>query len=483
MTNAEMKKRLDAVIEEMRSAWHVPSIMLAVTRKGETFYCGGGIADVNTGAAADEHTLYAIASASKAFIATSICMLADEGKLSLDQPVREYLPDFEMFDPYMTEHLTVRDAMSHRTGLPRHDLTWYLHPEHSIRDLVHLLRYMEPAYEPRTRMHYQNHMFTLATVIVEELSGMPWFEFVESRILQPLGMTRTYCLPVQFRGKADNVAQPHAYVGGQIRSIPYADISGVGCAGCITSTVHDLAIWARLQAGEGMLDGRRYFSEARAFDLHTPQMIIKPGEMSAMAFPEVTHTAYGLGWFIESYRGHTLVHHGGTIDGYKSIVGYLPGEELSFTVLSNLERNQSPMALAYAVCDLALGLEPLDWCAKMSGELARMAGMSKNTNDALLAAAEKAGPFVGVLSDYCGRYIHSAYGELKIEEKGGRLYAALGTVCFELRHIGADGFVIDAQVMGMLPGRFIRDADGRIVEAQANLEPDLSHYIAFKLAE
>ena len=346
MTNAEMKKRLDQVIEEMRSTWHVPSIMLSVTRGGETFYCGGGIADIRTGAPVNEHSIYAIASASKAFIATAICMLVDEGKLSLDQPVKELLPDFEMFDPYMTKHLTMRDAMSHRSGLPRHDLTWYLHPEFTMRDLVHKLRYMPPAYEPRTRMHYQNHMFTLATVVVEEISGMPWHTFVEERILKPLGMTRTYCLPAQFRDTADNIAQPHAYMNGEIISMPYADNSGVGCAGCISSTVHDLAIWARLQAGEGELDGVRYFSKERAQDLHTPQMIIKPGEMSDMAFPEVTHTTYGLGWFIESYRGHTLVHHGGTIDGYKSIVGYLPGEEVSFAVLSNRERNQSPMALA-----------------------------------------------------------------------------------------------------------------------------------------
>ncbi|MBQ2650011.1 MAG: serine hydrolase [Clostridia bacterium] len=483
MINSEMKKQLDRITQEMRDAWHVPSIMLSVTRGGETFYCGGGIADIRTGAPADEHTLYAIASASKAFIATAICMLVDEGKLSLDQPVKELLPDFQMYDPYMTEHLTMRDAMSHRTGLPRHDITWYVHPELKLRDLVHILRYMEPAYAPRTRMHYQNHMFTLATVVVEELTGMPWNNFVEARILKPLGMSRTYCLPSQFRGKVENVAEPHAYVGGEIRSIPYADISGVGCAGCMTSTVHDLAIWARLQAGEGELDGKRYFSRERAADLHTPQMIIKPGEMSDMAFPEVTHTAYGLGWFIESYRGHTLVHHGGTIDGYKSIVGYLPGEDVSFAVLSNRERNQSPMALAYAVCDLALGLEPIDWTAKMSAELDRLAEAGKGKSGKLLALAEKAGAFEGDLSAYCGVYTHPAYGTLKMEEREGRLYGSLGILTFEVATIGGDAFIVDALALGIVPGVFVRDANGRVIEVQVGLEPDLPHYIGFKLAE
>jgi len=479
MTNAEMKKRLDQVIEEMRSTWHVPSIMLSVTRGGETFYCGGGIADIRTGAPVNEHSIYAIASASKAFIATAICMLVDEGRLSLDQPVKELLPDFEMFDPYMTEHLTMRDAMSHRSGLPRHDLTWYLHPEFTMRDLVHKLRYMPPAYEPRTRMHYQNHMFTLATVVVEEISGMPWHTFVEARILRPLGMTRTYCLPAQFRDTADNIAQPHAYMNGEIISIPYADISGVGCAGCISSTVHDLAIWARLQAGEGELDGVRYFSKERAADLHTPQMIIKPGEMSDMTFPEVTHTAYGLGWFIESYRGHTLVHHGGTIDGYKSIVGYLPGEDVSFAVLSNRERNQSPMALAYAVCDLALGLEPLDWTAKMGAELERMAALSKEKDKAMLEAVPAGAAFARPLSVYCGDYTHGAYDLVRVTLAEDKLQITLGPVRLDMIPAGGDSFVINTGAFGVVKGSFGFGRWTKATHLLARLEPDLDEDIRF----
>lgn len=483
MTNPELQKKLNAVIEEMKATWHIPSIMMSVTRKGETFYCGGGVADLTTGAAADEHTLYAIASASKAFIATAVCMLVDEGKLRLDQPVKELLPDFEMFDPYMTEHLTMRDAMSHRSGLPRHDLTWYLQPHLNIRQLVHNLRYMPPAYEPRTRMHYQNHMFTLATLLVEEISGMPWNAFVETRILKPLGMERTYCLPAQFRGTADNVAQPYAYMGGEVRPMAYADISGVGCAGCITSTVHDLAIWARLQAGEGELEGVRYFSKERAADLHTPQMIIKPGEMSDMAFAEVSYTAYGLGWFIESYRGHTLVHHGGTIDGFKSIVGYLPGEEVSFAVLTNLERNQSPMALTYALCDLALGLEPFDWTAKMGAELKRLAELSAGKAKNILADLDPSAAFAQPAEAYCGTYTHGAYGCIKVAagEKGPQV--TLGRFTLPLIPAGNEAFVIDTGLLGVLPGRFVFDADGKVSGLEAGLEPDLDSYIPFERAE
>ena len=379
MTGDTLKKRLDDVIDEMRRVFRVPSIMAAVTVGGKTFYCGGGSADIEAGKAVDENTVYAIASASKAFIAAAVCILADDGRISLDEPVKKYLLDFAMYDRYMTDHMTMRDAMSHRTGLPRHDLTWYSRPDMTIMDTVHILRYMPPAFEPRTRMHYQNHMFTLATVLVETVSGMKWYDFVSERILRPLGMDRTFCIPSQFLGRDDNTAMPYALKDGEICKVPFLDISSsVGCAGCICSTVHDLAIWARLNAGRGSLDGVRIYSEARADDLHMPQMIIKPGEMSPMHFDEVTHTAYGLGWFIESYRGHTLVHHGGTIDGYKSLVGFLPGEDISFAVLSNLNGNQTPAALGYAICDMALDLEPFDWCSKMHDEVERLAHLSND---------------------------------------------------------------------------------------------------------
>ena len=309
---------------------------------------------------------------------------------------------------------------------------------------------------------------------------MPWNEFVETRILRPLGMNRTYCLPAQFRDRADNIAQPHTYVDGEVRSMPYADISGVGCAGCVSSTVHDLAIWARLQAGEGELDGIRYFSKERAQDLHTPQMIIKPGEMSDMAFPEVTHTAYGLGWFIESYRGHTVVHHGGTIDGYKSIVGYLPGEDVSFAVLTNRERNQSPMALAYAVCDLALGLEPFDWTAKMSAELERLAELAADKANDILAGIDQKAAFAKDPEAYCGLYVHGAYGQIKVEAGEKGLLATLGPVTLGLIPAGNEAFVLNTGLLGVVPGRFVADADGSVIAVEAGLEPDLKDYIRFE---
>ena len=217
---------------------------------------------------ADENTIYAIASASKAFIATAVCILCDEGKCDLDKPVKAYLPDFEMYDSYMTEHLTVRDALGHRSGLPRHDIMWLNDRDITIYDVVHRLRYLPPAFEPRARMHYQNLMFTLATVLTEKLSGQRWQDFVTERILKPLGMTRTYLNASDYRGKVPNQAEPYQYRGGQLERMAYNDISHLGSCGCISSTVHDLDRWARLQLGRGQFEGKRVFSEKMADQLH-----------------------------------------------------------------------------------------------------------------------------------------------------------------------------------------------------------------------
>ncbi len=480
MTGEVLKRRLDDVIAEMRGVFRVPSIMAAVTIGGETFYCGGGSADIEAGKAADENTVYAIASASKAFIAAAVCILADDGCISLDEPVKKYLPDFAMYDGYMTDHMTMRDAMSHRTGLPRHDLTWYSRPDLTIMDTVRILRYMPPAFEPRTRMHYQNHMFTLATVLVESVSGMKWYDFVSERILHPLGMNRTFCLPEQFLGKDDNTAIPYKLKEDKICKVPFLDISSsVGCAGCICSTVHDLAIWARLNAGRGSLNGVRIYSEARAADLHTPQMIIKPGEMTPMHFDEVTHTAYGLGWFIESYRGHTLVHHGGTIDGYKSLVGFLPGKDVSFAVLTNLNGNQTPAAIGYAICDLALDLEPLNWCSKMHDEVERLARLSADRRSALMERTKGAIPFAHSLSDYCGKYENPAYGTAQLFEKDGSLHMTLGRMESAVIPAGYESFVVELGSSDAVPCMFRASFEGEIIGFGAKLEEKLSDYIEF----
>ena len=473
MTNQEMKKRLDQIIEGIREKYHIPSVVVSVHKDGESFFCGGGLANVEENVPADENTIYAIASASKAFIATAVCILCDEGKCDLDKPVKTYLPDFEMYGSYMTEHLTVRDALGHRSGLPRHDIMWLNDRDITIYDVVHRLRYLPPAFEPRARMHYQNLMFTLATVLTEKLSGQRWQDFVTERILKPLGMTRTYLNASDYRGKVPNQAEPYQYRGGQLERMAYNDISHLGSCGCISSTVHDLDRWARLQLGRGQFEGKRVFSEKMADQLHNPQMIIKPGEMTAYDFPEVDFTCYGQGWFIESYRGHKLVHHGGTIDGFKSLVGFLPNDGVCFSVLTNLNRNQSPAALGYIISDLALGLSEIDWAGRfwdfMESTLHQAQEEEKKIEDAIKNAPAQSRPN----GDYAGEFFHPGYGRLTVREQDGGLVMHILCKDMQMLPAGYDLFCVDGrnEGAGYVPVRFNYDLTGAVVSLSAPLEP------------
>ena len=448
MTNQEMQARLNQIIEGIREKYHVPSIVVSVHKDGESFFCGGGLANVEENAPADENTIYAIASASKAFIATALCILCDDGKCDLDKPVKTYLPDFEMYDSYMTEHLTIRDALGHRSGLPRHDMMWLNDRDITIYDVVYRLRYLPPAFEPRARMHYQNLMFTLATVLTEKLSGRPWQEFVTERILKPLGMTRTYLNAADYRGKVPNQAEPYRYQNGKLEHMAYNDISHLGSCGCISSTVCDLDKWARLHLGRGEFEGKRIFSEKMAAQLHNPQMIVKPGEMFAYEFPEVDFTSYGQGWFIECYRGHKLVHHGGTIDGFKSLVGFLPNDGLCFSVLTNLNRNQSPAALGYIIADLALGLSEIDWVGRfwdfMQSTLHQGEEQEKKTEEAIRNAPPQSRPSAA----YAGGFRHPGYGLLEIRADGDRLSVNIMHKDLALVPGGYDLFYIDGRNEG-----------------------------------
>ena len=246
-----------------------------------------------------------------------------------------------------------------------------------------------------------------------------------------------------------------------------------GSCGCISSTVHDLDRWARLQLGRGQFEGKRVFSEKMADQLHNPQMIIKPGEMTAYDFPEVDFTCYGQGWFIESYRGHKLVHHGGTIDGFKSLVGFLPNDGVCFSVLTNLNRNQSPAALGYIISDLALGLSEIDWAGRfwdfMESTLHQAQEEEKKIEDAIKNAPAQSRPN----GDYAGEFFHPGYGRLTVREQDGGLVMHILCKDMQMLPAGYDLFCVDGrnEGAGYVPVRFNYDLTGAVVSLSAPLEP------------
>ncbi|MCL2702841.1 MAG: serine hydrolase [Defluviitaleaceae bacterium] len=467
-----MRERLDAAVKKLKKDFNVPSIMIGVFKDGETFFCGDGLSDVENRIAATPDTIYAIASSSKPFVSTSLCILADDGKLCLDDPVKKHLPDFEMHDPYMTGHLTIRDAMSHRSGLPRHDLVWMNRRGASLSELAYSLKYLPPAFEPRTKMYYQNIMFILGCVIIEKAGGMPWGDFVKARLLDPLGMSHTYTEANDYRGKCGEYeSQPYALKDGIPAKVDFPHYSAVGGAGCMSSSVRDLVQWVRLHLGKGEFEGKRIFSEKMAAELHSPQTIIRPGDLLPFGFDEIEFENYCLGWFAESYRGHKFVHHGGTINGYKSQVGFLPRQNAGFAILTNLGANQSPNSLGYIICDMVLGLSEIDWGSRYITEIGKlmetMKGGAQKIADSLKEGKAPARP----LEDYTGKYSHPAYGEFELRLDNDALKARMlgGDVVF--MPCGYDSFYIPIMnETAYIQAQFRSGFEGNITGAGIKME-------------
>lgn len=477
-----MQEKINRLVAKLRKDYNIPSIAVSVHYEGETFFCCDGLADIEKQVSATPDTVYPIASTSKSFAATALCILADEGKLKLDDRIRQHFPDFALQSDALAGELTIRDALTHRTGLPRHDMMWMILEETTIADVVRRLRYLPSAFPLRTRMQYQNHMFVLASLLVEKITGISWYAFIKERILVPLGMNSTFALAGEYRGKGlPEEAMPYADRGEGLKRIPYLPSDHVAGAGCISSSVRDMDKWAKLHLNKGELDGRRIFSEDMAKQMHSPQTIIKPGEFMPpeFEFGEVDFPNYGMGWFVECYRGHKLVHHGGTVNGFESLVGFLPNKGLAFTVLTNLDGNMAPSALGYIICDLVLGLEEIDWGKRWLDAMNALLNQMKQGKEEVDEKLKGASPLPRPAAQYAGTYEHAGYGMVAVEENGGVLTVRFGPDKCELRHLCHEQFFLSyGEGRLWLPVKFDYDMDGAINKVMILLE-SLTGWIEF----
>ena len=294
---------------------------------------GYGLRNVQANLPVTADTLFAIGSSTKAFTTMAMGILVEEGKLAWDEPVTTYLPKFALKDEVAGKRMTPRDLVTHRSGLPRHDLVWY-NAKLSRPELVARLVHLEPNEDFREKFQYQNLMFLTAGHLAAEVAGTSWEEVIRSRILDPIGMKNSN-FAVSESQKSRDFATPYTLKDKTAVDIPFRVIDAVGPAGSINSSVNDMAKWLLLNLGGGAIAGKRIVAARQVQDMHRPQMVIQtfPGLFED---PEIQQPAYGLGWFIESYRGKKRVHHGGAIDGFICQVSMLPDDGLGVVVLTNL---------------------------------------------------------------------------------------------------------------------------------------------------
>ncbi|MCY9514636.1 serine hydrolase [Paenibacillus apiarius] len=470
----ERMSGITARIEEAMREFEVPGLAVAVVHKQDVLFRSGfGLRDVARQLPVNTETVFGIGSSTKSFTAMVLAMLVQEGGLEWDAPVKQYWPDFRMHDAVATELLTFRDIACHRSGMPNHQFLFYK-PVLTDRELLDQLRYLEPSLPFRQEWQYSNVMFFIAGCLIGSITGTPWEQWVESKIFAPLGMKNSN-FSVAHTTAGDNFSLPYDITKAGVAEIPFTE-DRAGAAGDINACVSDLAAWVSMQLNQGESQGHRLLSEELMQEMQRPQTVIGPGHL--LHFPEMPYSAYGLGWIIDIYRGHKLVHHGGKNNGFTAHVSFMPADEIGIVILANRDSSYLPDCLAYTLYDQLLAKEPIDWMGRFKQEEAKLRKMIDDMNDPSEPAEPKPSydprfPF----DDYTGHYYHPAYGGITIHRLEQELSMEYRTIMSGLIPLDQTKFRTEDGAMDVT---FARNEEGGIQSLQLPLEPTVSEIVFVK---
>ena len=413
---------LEAFVDNIMQQFDIPGAAVAVVNDHQVVFAKGfGIRDLKGGGKVDADTLFAIGSNTKAFTATAIGLLVQDKKISWDDPVLEYLPDFQMYDPQVTREITIRDLLCHRSGLGtfQGDLSTIDSIYDRSQNIEHI-RYIKPTYVFRTGFGYSNLMFLTAGEIIPRVTDTSWDEFINQQIFTPLEMNRSNTSFRSWETMA-NVATPHGLDHGEVVPIPHDDVENIAPAGAINSSANDMAQWLLLQTSDGTYDGREIVDPAVIAETRTPQNLQAVGARRKALNPWTHFSAYGLGWALSDYQGRLVVSHGGGLNGMISMVAMLPEENLGVVVLTNFDTHPLTSAVVYRVFDAYLGVDSRDWDQRYSEvieEYREAQKLAKTTRDE--ARVLNTNPSLPVES-YVGRYSSAVYGDAEITLEDGVL--------------------------------------------------------------
>lgn len=476
----------DALVDKVREDWQVPGLAIAIVKGGQVIYAKGfGSRDLDKKLPVSENTLFPIGSSTKAFTTFVLASLAEEGKFDWDKPVTTYLPSFRLFDRALTERMTGRDLVTHRSGLPRHDLVWYGAPNLPRTELVKRLPYLENNKDLRETWQYNNLMFLTAGVVGETLTGKTWEQNVRDRILTPLGMSRSNFTIADMTKDADHsLGYREDEDTFKVERMDFREIVNMGPAGSINSSVKEMANWVTLHLSDGQLAksfpgpaaGTRLLKASALHDMHTPYMTRGDGSPET---PEIVPVGYGLGWFVDVYRGHRVIHHGGNIDGFSAMVALLPQDDLGVVVLTNMNGTPTRDLLARYAIDRMLAFEPIDWSGRAitKRDLARSQG--KDAKAKLGETRKPNAPHSHPLTEYAGEYVHPGYGTINVSSTSdGALAFTYNNITTTLEHWHYDVFKgtknAADQTFDSFALQFGTGFDGEIDSVRGSFEPSVA---------
>jgi CubicO group peptidase (beta-lactamase class C family) len=422
---------LDAYVTRTMKTFDVPGIAVAIVKDGKIVFAKGyGVRKLGDPNPVDENTLFGIGSNTKAFTAAALATLVDQGKISWDDPVYQRLPGFQMYDPYVSHEMTIRDLLTHRSGmgLGEGDLLFWPHTTFTRQEIIYRLRFMKPASSFRSHYAYDNLLYMTAGQIIPAVTGTSWDDYVREKIFTPLGMKSTTISTTAFK-PGDNYAFPHSKVDGKLQVIPFQDLDNAGPAGSINSSVAEMCKWFLVQLNHGKFPDRdgRLFNEAQSHEMWSSQTILpidepETGPLSAL---RGHFRSYGLGWFLTDYKGRKLVGHSGGLSGFVTRVQLIPEENLGVVVLTNAEQVSAMESIVFHIVDHYLGGATTDWTAAMKANDDKNEKEAADiTKNAASGHAENSKPSLAV-EKYAGVYTDPWYGPATIKLQNGQLVFTL----------------------------------------------------------
>lgn len=437
---------LDAFIARALQDSQVPGIAVAIIAHDRVVYSKGfGVQGLKTKKPVTADTLFEIGSMSKAFTSTAIAMLTDAGQVKWDDSAASRVKDFQLADPVLTREVSIRDLVSHRTGVANDNLVFW-GSGLSTSELIQRAKYL-PTHSPiRTKFEYNNLLFALAGEVIPNATGTSWGEFVKKRIFAPLRMQTSYTTLPEVPKGAD-LAEGHLNYGGDVHAIVLTDLSNIAPAGAIVSNLRDMTTWAQFQLGDGSLNGVRLLSNTALQETHSPQIVMTGAPPFGLLYPDAKLSAYGLGWMLSDFHGHLLIQHPGDTDGMSGLLALMPDQQTAVVVLTNQQGAWLRSAVLFQILDSITDQPPKD----RSAQYLAIAKAVEAQQAKVLAAAStavqppQADTQMRPLKDYVGRFSNELYGNATVELVQGQLTLRLLGNVAQLNRLQGESFAVRFQ--------------------------------------
>ena len=490
---AQSDKRLNGVEKDLNKileATEAAGFAVAVVDKNRIVYSKGfGYSDLENKIPANGNTLFAIGSTTKAFTSAILGQLRDGDSLSFDDNPRKYLPNLEFYNDELNSNVIIKDLMRHSTGIPRHDISWYLFPTESADSLLTRIKDHEPFTGLRQAWYYNNFMFLVQGEIARKLTGKSWGENIKELFFKPLNMTRSNVSIDELLEKDNKAIGYRTNNDGLNKKLDYYRISGMRAAGSINSSVNEMSKWLITWINNGKYNDDQIIPEAYRNEAMSSQMVVGsalPNEET----PDIHFATYGYGWFMTSYKSHYRVEHGGNIDGFSANVAFYPSDSLGIVVLSNQDGSRVPTLVRNTIADRMLKVNKTDWIQRYLDD--------KNEAEKIQNDSEEEGDQAQVnntkpshnLIEYTGNYSLDGYGNFDVLVKNDSLFANFKRMKVWLKHYHYNVFtpyevknnVVDTTggVASQLKFNFTTNLSGDIATANIFLEPTLSDPMPFK---